>query len=460
MSAVWPTILIVEDEKNTREGLQKFLENRNYDVVAAENVESALTAIEKEKPDIILSDIRMPGMDGLAFLEKMKLKFPEIAVILLTAYGTVENAVKAIKMGAFHYLTKPVNLEELELSIKKALTQQSLREENKELKRELFRERFEEGQILAVSDKMKKVLETVDKVAPAKSTVLLQGESGTGKELLAHRVHGKSPRKNEIFLAVHCAALTETLLASELFGHEKGAFTGASDRKVGRFELANNGTLFLDEVSEIPLEMQVKLLRVLQEGEFERVGGTKTIRVDVRLICATNKDLAQEVRAGRFREDLFYRINVILVKVPPLRERREDIRPLFDYFVKQLARINGKAIEIMDEEVYKKIEAYSWPGNVRELKNIVERMVVLSQGNRLTEKNLPEDLKRGANPLVREETLTSQSSNSEFSTIQDMEKTLIQMRLQECNGNKSKAAKKLGISRRTLYRKLEEYQLQ
>ncbi len=463
MSAVWPTLLIVEDEKNTREGLQKFLENRSYDVIAAENAETALAAIEKEKPDIILSDIRMPGMDGLAFLEKIKLKYPEISVILLTAYGTVENAVKAIKMGAFHYLTKPVNLEELELSIKKALTQQSLRQENKELKRELFKERFEEGQILAASDKMEKVLEMVDQVAPTKSTVLLQGESGTGKELLAHRIHDKSPRHNEIFLAVHCAALTETLLASELFGHEKGAFTGAGDRKIGRFELANNGTLFLDEVSEIPIEMQVKLLRVLQEGEFERVGGTKTIRVDVRLVCATNKDLVQEVRAGRFREDLFYRINVILIEVPPLRKRREDIRPLFDYFIKQLAKLNRKTLQSVEEEVYKKIEAYSWPGNVRELKNIVERMVVLSQGSKLNEKNLPEDLKVGNNPLAWQKETASglvPEVNSEFSTLQDMEKTLIQMKLQECNGNKSKAAKKLGISRRTLYRKLEEYQLQ
>ena len=461
MSAVWPTILIVEDEKNTREGLRKFLESQDYDVLTAENGEEALRKIERERPDLVLTDIRMPGMDGVALLEKIKVKFPEISVILLTAYGTVENAVKAIKLGAFHYLTKPVNLEELELLIKKALAQQSLREQNRELRRELFRERYEEGQILAHSDKMKKVLEMVDRIAPTRSTVLLQGESGTGKELLAHRIHDLSPRRTETFLAVHCAALTETLLASELFGHEKGAFTGATERRVGRFEMANGGTLFLDEVSEIPLEMQVKLLRVLQEGEFERVGGTKTIRSDVRLICATNKDLVQEVRQGKFREDLFYRINVILLKVPPLRDRKEDIRPLIDYFVKYLARINGKSIDSIEEEVYRQMESYPWPGNVRELKNIVERMVVLSQGRRLMVNNLPEDLKQ--EPLFFGREVPGLNAPlfhpQQASNLQEMEKELIRMRLTESGGNKSKAARQLGISRRTLYRKIHEYQL-
>ena len=461
MSAVWPNILVVDDEKNTREGLQKFLENLNYDVSTAENGEDALRAIEKERPDIALTDIRMPGMDGVTLLEKIHAKYPEISVILLTAYGTVENAVKAIKMGAFHYLTKPVNLDELEFLIKRALTQQSLREENRELRSELFRERFEEGKILAGSEKMKKVLEMVDRVAPTRSTVLLQGESGTGKELLAHRIHEMSPRRNQTFLAVHCAALTETLLASELFGHEKGAFTGATERKAGRFELADGGTLFLDEVSEIPPAMQVKLLRVLQEGEFERVGGTKTVRVDARLICATNKDLQQEVRLGRFREDLYYRINVILITIPPLRERPEDIRPLVDYFVKNLGRLNGKIIDAVDEELYQKMKAYPWPGNVRELKNIVERMVVLCQGKNLTVANLPEDLKQGNNALMPPQPPSNISTQlNPESNLREMEKELIRLKLQECGGNKSKAAKRLGISRRTLYRKLEEYQLQ
>jgi DNA-binding NtrC family response regulator len=447
----------VEDEKNTREGLEKFLEGLNYDVVTASNGQEALQKMEKERPDIVLTDLRMPGIDGMTLLEKVKVKYPETSVILLTAYGTVDNAVKAIKMGAFHYVTKPVNLEELEFLIKKALTQQSLQEENRELRRELFRERFEEGKIVAQSKKMKDVLETVDRVASARATVLLQGESGTGKELLAHRVHELSPRRNQVFLAVHCAVLTETLLASELFGHEKGSFTGATERKIGRFEMANGGTLFLDEVGEIPPEMQVKLLRVLQEGEFERVGGTKTVRVDVRLICATNKDLAEEVRQGRFREDLFYRINVILVKIPPLRERREDIRPLAEGFVGQFSRENRKRIAGIDGEVFKSLEAYRWGGNVRELKNVVERMVVLCDTPRLTLANVPDDIRSGEGLLKGERPLEGLPVSLESSNLQGMEKELIRIRLQECRGNKSKAARKLGISRRTLYRKIEEY---
>lgn len=461
MSAVWPTLLIVDDEKNTREGLKKFLEGLDYDVLTAEGGEEALRKIEKERPDIVLTDLRMPTMDGMTLLEKIKAKYPDITVILLTAYGTVENAVKAMKLGAFHYLTKPVNLEELEFLIKKALTHQSLQEENQELRRELFKERFEEGTIIAHSKKMKQLLQLVDQAAPSRATVLLQGESGTGKELLAHRIHELSPRRNETFLALHCAALTETLLASELFGHEKGAFTGATEKKIGRFERANQGTLFLDEIGEIPLEMQVKLLRVLQEGEFERVGGTKTIRVDVRLVCATNKDLASEVRQGRFREDLFYRINVILLKVPPLRERQEDIRPLAEYFIQHFSRLNNKSIDGAEEEVMLCFEKYPWPGNVRELKNVIERMVVLSPGGKLTLANLPEDLKSGEQPVLLKEEGASihLSRSSEVPNLQQMEKELIRLKLQEARGNKSLAAKKLGISRRTLYRKIEEYNL-
>lgn len=450
MSAILPSILIVDDEKNARMGLKKFLENGGYEVFTSEKAEEALQITDQERPDIVLTDIRMPGTDGMTLLEKIKAKHPETTVILLTAYGTVENAVKAMKLGAFHYLTKPVNLEELEFLIKKALTQQSLREENQALRSELFKERFEEGEIIFRSRKIRMVLEMVDQVAPTRSSVLLVGDSGTGKELLAHRIHEKSPRKNEIFLAVHCAALTETLLASELFGHERGAFTGATERKAGRFEMANGGTLFLDEISEIPMEMQVKLLRVLQEGEFERVGGTKTLRVDVRLICATNKDLAEWVSAGKFREDLYYRINVIQIRVPPLKERPEDVRPLFEYFLSYFCRINHKTIPKIDEGVYKQLEEYHWPGNVRELKNIVERMVVLAQDKKISVSDLPDDLR----------SLSKQGSwHPESANLQQMEKELIRLKLNECRGNKSKAAQKLGISRRTLYRKIEDYQI-
>lgn len=459
MSAIWPHLLLVDDEKTTREGLAKFLEGLDYDVATAASGEEALERIKKEKPDILLTDIRMPGMDGMSLLEKVVAEYPDISVIALTAYGTIEDAVKAMKLGAFHYLSKPVNLEGLQFLIKKALTQQSLREENLELRQELFRERFEEGEILAHSPQMRRVLEMVDRVAPARSTILLQGESGTGKELLAHRIHEKSLRRNGTFLAVHCAALTETLLASELFGHEKGAFTGANERKIGRFERANGGTLFLDEISEIPFEMQVKLLRVLQEGEFERVGGTKTLLADVRLVSATNKDLAAEVRKGRFREDLFYRINVILVKVPPLRERTEDIRPLVEHFVRILSRSNNKKIESIDDAIFRYLESYSWPGNVREVKNAIERMVVLSQGPRLTVGQLPEDFRLAPEGLARETPLRGNGWSLQSSDLQGMEKELIRVKLLETKGNKSEAARKLRISRRTLYRKIEEYGL-
>jgi len=459
VSAVWPTILVVDDEKNTREGVAKFLEELDYDVETASDGEGALKIIEEKKPDIVLADIRMPGMDGINLLEKVKAKHPEISVILLTAYGTVENAVKAMKLGAFHYLTKPINLEELEFLLKRALTHQSLQVENQELRQELFRERFEQGEIISRSKAMKDVLEMVDRAALTHSTILLQGESGTGKELLAHRIHQKSPRKGGTFLALHCASLAETLLASELFGHEKGAFTGATDRKIGRFERASGGTLFLDEVSEIPPEMQVKLLRVIQEGEFERVGGTKTIRVDVRLVCATNKDLAEEVRRGRFREDLFYRINVILIKIPPLRDRRQDVRPLVEYCLNQLSRLSGNKIESIDEEALKCLESYGWPGNIRELKNVLERMIVLSSGSKLSIANVPEDVK-SAEGSAFTSTRTGASANlwrAGDGNLQEMEKELIRAKLSESHGNKSQAAKKLGISRRTLYRKIQEY---
>ena len=298
-----PTILIVEDEKNTREGLRQFLETLNYDVLTAVNGEEALQLYKKEKPDLVLSDIRMPTLDGLTLLERILAFNPQASVILLTAYGTVQDAVKAMKKGAFYYLTKPVNLEELEFLVKKALQSRTLQEENQELRKALFHHQHEEGEIIAHSETMLNVLQTVDKIAQAESTVLIEGESGTGKELMAHRIHQKSARRDQPFVAVHCASLTDTLLGSELFGHEKGAFTGATERKVGRFERAHRGTLFLDEIGEISKETQVKLLRVLQEGELERVGGTRTLKVNVRLVCATNKVLLDEVKAGRFRED-------------------------------------------------------------------------------------------------------------------------------------------------------------
>lgn len=455
--SMYATILIADDEKNTREGLKQFLEALDYDVFLAADGHEALEVYLREKPDLVLADIRMPGMDGMTLLDKIRSANPRASVILLTAYGSVEDAVKAMKRGAFYYLTKPVNLEELEFLVKKALTSQTLEEENRELREALFKEKFERGDILSRSSVMEELLKTVDQVARSGSTVLIEGESGTGKELIAHRIHALSVRSQKPFIAVHCAALTETLLASELFGHEKGSFTGAAERKVGRFERAHQGTLFLDEIGEISQEMQVKLLRVLQEGEFERVGGTKPIRVDVRLVCATNKNLIEEVRAGRFRDDLYYRINVIYLKVPPLRERRADIPLFVEHFVANFSRINRKKIIRVDSEVLDALQRYEWPGNIRELKNIIERMVVLSTGSSLSLANVPEDIRNtGSDSLLRGVAAQAPPGGAKLT---DVEREFIRLKLSEVGGNKSVAAKELGISRRTLYRKIADYGL-
>jgi DNA-binding NtrC family response regulator len=454
---MFETILLVEDETNARKGLTQFLQGLDYDVMTAANGKEALELFKKEKPDLVISDIKMPEMDGITLLETIRAEAPSAKVILLTAYGSVEDAVKAMKKGAFYYLTKPVNLEELEFLVKKAFSSHQLEEENKELKQELFRERYDQGQLIAQSPKMTELLKTVDKIAASNASVLIEGESGTGKELIARRIHELSPRKQQPFIAVHCAALTETLLASELFGHEKGSFTGASDRKKGRFERADHGSLFLDEIGEITKDTQVKLLRVLQEGEFERVGGTKTIKVDVRLIAATNKTLLDEVQQQKFREDLYYRINVIYLKVPPLRDRKEDIAPLVNSFIRQYAALNSKKIRGIAKDALEALLDYNWPGNIRELKNIVERMIVLSSGDLLTLEQVPEDIRQGR--LLAVGGANGNASFQGISKITDAERELIQKALQETRGNKSTAAEKLGISRRTLYRKLDEYKL-
>ncbi|MFH0986321.1 MAG: sigma-54 dependent transcriptional regulator [Candidatus Omnitrophota bacterium] len=453
---MFESILLVEDDANSRKGLTQFLQGLDYDVLTAANGKEALDLFKKENPDLVISDIRMPEMDGIALLESIKAAAPAAKVILLTAYGSVEDAVKAMKKGAFYYLTKPINLEELEFLVKKAFSSHQLEEENRELKQELFRERYDQGRLIAQSQKMNELLKTVDKIAASNASVLIEGESGTGKELIARRIHELSSRKQHPFIAVHCAALTDTLLASELFGHEKGSFTGATDRKKGRFERAHLGSLFLDEIGEITKDTQVKLLRVLQEGEFERVGGTKSIKVDVRLIAATNKTLLDEVQQQRFREDLYYRINVIYLKVPPLRERKEDIAPLVNAFIRQYAELNAKKIRGIEKNALEALEQYNWPGNIRELKNIVERMIVLSSSDMLTLDQVPEDIRQGK-PLASAANGNSQLQG--ITRITDAEKELIQKALQETHGNKSTAAEKLGISRRTLYRKLEEYKL-
>ncbi len=466
MMSLYSTILIVDDDVNTLKGLAEYLESKDFDVLRASTGEAALEIFRKEKPDLVLSDIKMPGMSGIELLEKIKAEKHSAEVILLTAYGSVEDAVKAMKKGAYYYLTKPVNLEELDFLINKAINSRKLKEENRELMDELYREKIKHGKLLVQSKVMKSVLDDVDKIAQSNATVLIEGESGTGKELIAHRLHDESHRKNKPFIAVHCASLTDTLLLSELFGHEKGSFTGASDRKIGRFEKAHQGTLFLDEIGDISMDTQVKLLRILQEREFERVGGTKTIKVDVRLICATNKNLMQEVKDGRFREDLYYRLNVIYLKVPPLRDRMDDLDILIPAFIEDFAKQNGKGVQGMKPEAIEVMKKYNWPGNVRELRNIIERMIVLNQKALLDIEDIPQDIKKFSNLEIENSSLIKVAGAVSFAQaassnhqLEDVEKEFIQRKLIEAKGNKSSAAKLLGISRRTLYRKIEEYNL-
>lgn len=448
------SILIVDDDENSLRGLARYLENLDYDVLTAKNGDEAIQLFRTEKPDLVISDVRMPGTDGSLLLEKLLQIHPAAKVILMTAYGSVEDAVKAIKKGAFYYLQKPVNFDELEILIKKAFSNKHLEEENRELKRELFSQKFDDGELVAESEKMKELLKLVDKIALSQSTVLIEGESGTGKELIAHRIHRLSQRAQSPFIPVHCAALTDTLLTSELFGHEKGAFTGALDRKQGRFERAHQGTLFLDEMGEISKDTQVKLLRVLQEGEFERVGGAKTIRVDVRVVAATNRHLLNEVKEGNFREDLYYRINVIYLKVPPLRERKDDIPPLVNNFIRQFSKANGKKVTGIEKKAMDWLVGYAWPGNIRELKNIVERMIVLSSGDTLSVDLVPEDIRSFSPRNGSDASLVNQPAS-----LSAVEKELIAKTLSAHQGNKSSTAQALGISRRTLYRKIEEYKI-
>ncbi len=446
-----PTILLLDDDKNTLEGLKIALDGGDYNLLSTESPLEALQLMDDEPVDLLLSDLRMPEMNGLDLIKKVKSKHPETTVILLTAYGSIETAVEAMRLGAFDFLTKPVNLDAVEFAIKRALNSKQIQEENKSL-REALDKRYGFENIIGLSQPMKEVFETVRQVAPSKANVLIEGESGTGKELIARAVHQQSPRKTKPFVAVHCASLAEGLLESELFGHEKGAFTGASNRKPGRFELADGGTLFLDEISEIDLKTQVKLLRVLQEKTFERLGGTESIKVDVRLIAATNKKLETRVKEGRFREDLYYRLKVISIDLPPLRERREDIPLLVKAFIKEFSKENNRSNLTISSKALEILNSHSWPGNVRELRNCIESMVVLAQNSALTPKDIPLP--------IREATLGNPALElQKGTTLEEAEKRLIANALSESNHNKTLAAKALGISRRTLHRKLNEYNI-
>jgi two-component system response regulator HydG len=447
------TILVVDDDQAHRTMLRTLLSGWGYKIVEADDGQVAIEKVHEQAFDMILMDIRMLKVSGLEALDGIKTYNPAIPVIIMTAYSSVETAVEALKKGAYDYLTKPLDFDELRLAMERAMDHRQLKEENR-LLRETLGSHFDRQNIIGRSTAMVKLLETVAQVAPSEATVLITGDSGTGKELIAGAIHFNSPRKDGSFVKVNCAALTETLLESELFGHEKGAFTGAHRLKEGRFRQADGGSLFLDEVSEMSLGMQVKLLRALQEREITRVGGEEVIKVDVRVIAATNKDLIQEIESERFREDLYYRLNVVTLNVPLLRERKEDIPLLAQHFLSTFAEKNRKQIKGFTPQAMDQLLKYDWPGNVRELMNAVERAVVLSRSEYLDEQDLPLVIK---NALPDEEKSPSRYAVPADLPLEDVEKATILKTLESTDGNKSEAARRLGITRKTLHKKLKKY---
>jgi DNA-binding NtrC family response regulator len=444
------TILVADDEKNIREGLREALMLDGYEVLLAADGKDALDIVNRGEVDLLITDLKMPRLSGEELLKNVASSFPTVPVIILTGHGTIETAVQAMHDGAYDFLTKPVNLDRLSLLVKRALGSRELALQNRAMQEELER-RSGFASIIGRSAEMRQVFEMVRQVAPSRSSVLITGESGSGKEMIAEALHYNSPRKDKPFIKLHCAALSESLLESELFGHEKGAFTGAIARKRGRFELANLGTLFLDEIGEINQNVQIKLLRVLEEKKFERVGGEETIEVDVRLIAATNKVLKEAIAKGAFREDLYYRLNVVNIHIPPLRERKEDIPLLVAAFLKEFSQENGKPIEGIDPKARLALYNYSWPGNVRQLRNSIESAVVLSKSTTITIEDLP--------PNIKGETGGDTLRLPVGASLADMEKEVIRSTLVREGGNKSRTAEILGIGRKTLHRKIEEYGL-
>ncbi len=453
-----PTVLIVDDEKHTRDGLRALLEN-NYDVYVAGDIAGATDVLQREQVDVLLADLRLGSEDGMTLIDRaLKLPRPPIC-IMMTAYGSVDVAVEAMKRGAYDFVTKPLNLDKVEMLIARAVQSRKLEQENRALRQQVD-ERYGLENIWGDSPALHQVLETIKQVAPSSANVLIEGESGTGKELAAHAIHNLSRRNKAKFVVVHCAALSPQLLESELFGHEKGAFTGAYERRIGRFEQANGGTLFLDEVAEIDPSTQVKLLRVIsEERAFERVGGNQTLRADVRLIAATNKNLEQLVREGKFRDDLYFRLNVVRIVMPPLRERKEDIPILVRGFLKQFCRENDRPLLDIAPEAMDALLAYDWPGNVRELRTAIEHGVVMATGSRITLRDLPMALRQVARAKLPGALLGALEERTSPLDLRETEKRLIAQALAATNGNVTAAAKKLGISRRTLHRKINEMKL-
>ncbi len=446
------TILIIDDEKNIREGLGAAFEIEGYSVRLASSGKEGLEQVAHGDIDLVITDLRMDGISGEEVLRQVTAKNPGVPVIVLTGHGSIDSAVDAMRSGAYDFLTKPLNLDQLSLIVKRALQGRELAIQHKELKDQVQTSRTLEAMV-GKSAEMQRIAELIKKVAPSKASVLITGESGSGKEVVADAIHALSPRASHECIKVHCAALSETLLESELFGHEKGAFTGADSMVKGRFELAHGSTIFLDEIGEINQATQIKLLRVLQEKKFERVGGQNTIEVDVRVIAATNRNLEEEVKAGRFREDLYYRLNVVRINVPPLRERKDDIPLLVSHFLKEFegeANDLGKSITGIENRARDALYKYEWPGNIRELRNCIESAVVMCSGNEITLEDLP--------PSVSKASASESVSVPLGATLDEAERIVIMQTLASAKGNKSHAAEILGIGRKTLQRKLDLFQ--
>jgi|UniRef100_A0A7V3RIG1 DNA-binding NtrC family response regulator len=437
-------ILVCDDEESQRELLAGFLRNLGHTVTTARNGKEAIEKNRKTGFDLAIIDLKMPEIDGIETMKEMKSIDPQTYFIILTGFGTIESAVQAMKYGAYDYLSKPVDLEKIEMLIKRIHEEQITHQEISDLKEQIG-ERFKFDEFVAESPKMKEILSLIPRIARSDAPVLILGESGTGKELIARLVHEASPRRGQRFVPISCAALPETLIESELFGYERGAFSGAEKRKFGKFELADKGTLFLDEIGDLPISVQVKLLRVLQEFTFERLGGNIPIKVDVRLICATNQDLKKKIKEGTFREDLYYRLNVITITLPPLRERKEDIKPLVEHFIKKFGRMARKQVKGITKEALNNLIRYDWPGNVRELENVIERALVLCRGDWIGVEDVPLQ--------------TSEIRAIQFESLTEVEKNHIMEILKKTNWNITESARRLGIHRNTLRLKIKEYNL-
>jgi two-component system NtrC family response regulator len=453
------TILVVDDEKNYLLVLSALLEEEGYEVLTSASSLEALEILKASDVDLVLTDMKMPGMDGIELLEQIKTRDAELPVIMMTAHGTVDKAVEAMQKGAYSYIMKPFDNERLTLFVKNAIATYKVVKENRRL-RNAVESQYQFGNIIAKSKAMRDVFQLIQKVAPSNATVLVEGESGTGKELVAKSIHFNSPRRDNPFVAVNCSALAESLLESELFGHERGAFTGAVSSKKGRFELAHGGTLFLDEIGELSANLQVKLLRVLQDKSFERVGGVRSIAVDIRVIAATNKNLGLEMRAGRFREDLFYRLNVVHIAIPPLRDRREDIRLLVNHFIQKYAAERRSAVPVrgVAQEVDRLFYDYSWPGNVRELENVIERVMILCPNEIITGADLPRGFKSSLDNALHLDGIPANAKL--YETLEMVERTMIERALKMADNVQSHAAAILGIGKSGLNQKLKKYNLE